>query len=141
MPTAEPSTPHDSAAPTFTLKLNDVDDAVPGTWFVYRARATYVVGPPDCVERECEDYFDEHDNPKPGVTACTHLTAGIASVADAMGMEAVRRTLDYFESDIALGKKHAVEHPDSYTAADISGRAGKEEVVEALRHNIAEATE
>ncbi len=104
---------------------------------IYRARATYNVGPEECIEHECDDFFDEDGNARDGIDQCSHIETLIASTKDAMAIEAVRQTLKYFEEDVALARKS----PDVYTVTEMAKKDGIAEVVEALQHNIREATE
>lgn len=39
----------------------------------YRKAATFWQGPQECLERECEDYFDDAGSERPGIERCSHV--------------------------------------------------------------------
>lgn len=54
------------------------------------AAATYLHGPEECLERECEEYFDAAGDERPGVEYCSHLKAKRLTVDEHLAVLAER---------------------------------------------------
>ncbi len=100
---------------------------------IYRARATYLHGPMDCFEDECDELYDGDDR-RNDLERCSHVEERIASKKDAIGMAAILDLLADFEKEAKL----ADAHPDRRTAGDKAELAGVTRVVEAIRHALSE---
>lgn len=55
--------------------------------------AIYLQGPEECLERECEEYFDDNGHERPGVEYCSHLKAKSLSVDEHLAVLAERDRL------------------------------------------------
>ncbi|WP_433233870.1 hypothetical protein [Actinomadura nitritigenes] len=55
-----------------------------------RTSMTYIRGPEECLERECEEYFDDEGEERPDVEYCSHLKVEPLSVHDHLAVLAER---------------------------------------------------
>lgn len=73
--------------------------------------AQYVVGPEECMEGDCEDYYDpETEARRPDVTFCAHLDQRVATFAHVLafeGLEDLIRDLRYMVKDSSPGSAGA----------------------------------
>lgn len=82
-----------------------------------RDAITYLQGPEECLERECDEYFDEDGDERPGVEYCSHLKARLLSVDEHLAVLAER---DRLADEKAKLSATIAAFPDANNAANIA---------------------
>ncbi|GAA1781126.1 MULTISPECIES: hypothetical protein [Actinomycetes] len=70
---------------------------------------TVYAGPVDCIERECEEFWDDEGEDRPGVNLCSHIAAEQICAACS---EPPKEEGGYWQRTVAWPCKHVAPEPE-----------------------------